>query len=61
MRLGDLDGVFPQGVDHLQVLLKHIRVLVILAGDVLLDGGREGERRRLAEGQTEKVAGGGLV
>jgi hypothetical protein len=59
MGLGNLDGVLPQGVDDLQVLLKHVRVLVILARDVLFDGGREGEGRRLAEGQAEEVAGGG--
>lgn len=59
MGLGDLDGVPPQGVDHLQVLLEHVRMLVILAGDVLLDGCREGERRGLAKGQAKEVAGGG--
>jgi hypothetical protein len=57
--LGDLDGVPPQGVDHLQVLLEHVRMLVILAGDVLPDGCREGERRGLAKGQAKEVAGGG--
>jgi hypothetical protein len=53
---GDLDGVPSEGVDDLQVLLEHVRVLVILAADVLLDGSREGEGRRLAEGQAEEVA-----
>jgi hypothetical protein len=50
MGLADLDGISPQRIDDLQVLLEHIRVLVILGGDVLLDGGGEGEAGGLAEG-----------
>lgn len=59
MRFADLDGIPPQGINDLQVLLEHVWVLIILAGDVLLDGSREGEGGGLAEGQAEEVAGGG--
>lgn len=60
MGLSDLNGVLPQGIDYRQVLLEHVRVLVILAGYVLLDGSRECEGRGLAKGQAEKVAGRGF-
>lgn len=39
MRLPDINRISPQGIDDLQVLLEHIRVLIIFARDVSLDGG----------------------
>jgi len=38
MRLPHIDRIPPQSVDDLKVLLEHIRMLIIFAGDVLLDG-----------------------
>lgn len=46
-----VDSIAAQGVDDIEVMTEHVRVLVILFGDVLADGGRERQLRRLAEGQ----------
>lgn len=59
MRLPDVDGISPQVIDDLQVLLEHVGVLVIFGGDVLFYGGGEGEAVSLAKGQEEDIAGGG--
>lgn len=55
MRLADIHGVSTQGVDDLEVMTEHVGVLVILLGDVLPDRAREGDLRRLAEGDRELV------
>lgn len=39
--LADVGGVSSKGVDDLEVMTEHVRVLVILLGDVLADGRRE--------------------
>lgn len=57
MRLPHIHSISPQSIDDLQVLLEHIRVLVIFGGDVLLDGSGKGEAVGLAEGQEEDIAG----
>lgn len=40
VRLANIDGILSQAVDDLEVLLEHVRMLIILAVDVLLDSGR---------------------
>ena len=57
MWFSHIHRISPQGIDHLQVLLEHIWVLVIFARDVLSDRGRQGEGIRLAKGQEEDIAG----
>jgi hypothetical protein len=34
-------GIAAKGVDDIEVMTEHVRVLVIFFGDVLADGGRE--------------------
>ena len=56
MWLPHIHSILAQSVDNLQVIRKHIGVLIIFAGDVLLDGGGEAEAVGFAEGQKEDVA-----
>jgi hypothetical protein len=46
MWLSYIYSISPQSIDDLQVLLEHIRVLVIFAGNVLLDCGGQGNAIR---------------
>lgn len=55
MSFSDVDGIAAEGIDDLEVMSEHIRVLVIFGGDVLLDRVREGSMRRLAKGYGEDV------
>ena len=55
MRFADIDSVATEGIDDLEVLAEHVRVLVILDANVLFDGGREGEVHALPEGQGEDI------
>ena len=41
MRLPDIDSVAPGIVNDLEVMLEHIRVLIIFLGDVLADRARQ--------------------
>lgn len=36
--------ISTEGVDDLEVMTEHIRMLIIFLGDVLADGGRQRER-----------------
>ena len=56
MGLAHVDCITAECVDHLEVMAKHIRVLVIFLGDVLPKGSGEGDVCRLAEGQRQLVA-----
>lgn len=57
MRFADVDCLSAQTVNDLEVLLKHVRVLVIFAGDIFPDGVGEDEAVGFAEGEKEDVAG----
>jgi len=57
MGFADMHGIPPQGIDDAEVLLEHVRMLVIFVGDVPLDGIGEGKAAGLAEGQAEDIAG----
>ena len=52
-----VDGRGAQLLDGLQVLSEHVRMLVILGRDVLLDGIGEGDRMRAAKREEEDVSG----
>lgn len=56
MGLTDMNGILSQLIDDIQVVLEHIRVLVIFDRDVLCYGCREGEAVSFAKGQEEDVA-----
>lgn len=56
VRLDGMDGTGAQRIDGFQVAGEHVRVLVIFAGDVLLDGIGERDGVGAAEGQVEDVA-----
>lgn len=56
MRFAHMHRISSQGIDDLKVLLEHVRVLLIFAGDVLFNCGREGEAVRFAEREEEDVA-----
>ncbi len=58
MGFADVDCFAAQAVDDLEVLLEHIGVLVIFAGDILPDGVGEDEAVGFAEGEEEDVAWG---
>jgi hypothetical protein len=49
MGLAGVDGVAAQGVNDIEVMTEHVRVLVIFGVYVLADGGGQGEVRRLAK------------
>jgi hypothetical protein len=37
MGFADVDGIAAEGVDGFEIMAEHIRVLVVLLGDVLAD------------------------
>jgi len=41
MRFPHVDGIAPGAVNDLEVMLEHIRVLIIFLGDVLADRARQ--------------------
>lgn len=49
------DGIAAEGVNDLEVMTEHVRVLVILLGDVLSKGGGERELYGLSEGERQDV------
>lgn len=57
MRLSHIGGVSSQRVNHLQVVLEHVRVLVIFGVDVLANRRRERELQRPAERDAQDIAG----
>lgn len=57
MRLSHIGGVSPQRVNHLQIVLEHVRVLVIFGVYVLPDRRRERELQRPAERDAQDVVG----
>lgn len=57
MRLSHIDRISPQRINNLKVLLEHIRVLVIFAGDVLLYCCRELNVVRFTEWEEEDITG----
>lgn len=64
MRLQTRNRIRPQAINDRQVLLEHVRVLVVFIRDVLLQRFGQGDRMRAAEGEGEdipRVEGGGLV
>lgn len=42
--LADVGSISTEGVDDIEVMTEHIRVLVIFLGDILADGGRQRKR-----------------
>lgn len=52
VRLDGMDGTGAKDVDGIQVGGEHVRVLVIFARDVLLNGVGERDRVGAAEGQV---------
>lgn len=56
--LAHVDGIPPEGIDDLEVVAKHVRVLVVLGADVLLDGGGQRELRAPPEGDRDDVGPG---
>lgn len=56
MGFANVDCLAAQAVDDLKVLLEHVGVLVIFAGDILPDGIGEDEAVRFAEREEEDVA-----
>lgn len=57
MRLSHVGGVSPQRVNHLQIVLEHVRVLVIFGVYVLSNRRRERELQRPAERYAEYIVG----
>lgn len=57
MRLSYIGGVSPQRVNHLQIMLEHVRVLVIFGVYVLPDRRRERDLQRPAERDAQDVVG----
>jgi len=55
MWLFDIYSISSQIVNDSQVLLEHIRVLVISGRDILLYGGRKGYAMSFAKGQREDI------
>lgn len=56
MGFADVDCLATQTVDDLEVLLEHVRMLVIFTGDILPDGVGEDEAVGFSEGEEEDVA-----
>ena len=54
--LESVDGGMAQLVYGLEVLCEHVRMLVVLGGDVLLDGRAKGDMVCLAKWQLQDVA-----
>lgn len=57
MRLSHIDSISPQHVNHLQIVLEHVRVLVIFGVYVLPDRRRERDLQRPAERDAQDIAG----
>lgn len=57
MRFLNIYRVLAQSVDELEILREHIRVLVIFARDVLLDGGGQAESMSFPKRQEKNIAG----
>lgn len=56
MRFPDVDRISTKRVNNLEVMLKHVRVLVIFGVDVLSYRRGEGKVCRLAKGERKDVA-----
>lgn len=55
MWLFHIHRISSKVVNDFQVLLEHIRVLVIFAGDILLNGGRKGNAMGTAKRQGQYI------
>lgn len=53
MGFARIDGIAAEGVNDLEVMTEHVRVLVILLGDVLSKRGGERELYGLSEGERQ--------
>ena len=56
VRLSNIDGIASKIIDRLEIILEHIRVLVVFRVDVVSDHGREGELRAPPKGEGQYVA-----
>lgn len=51
-----MNGAMSQMIDCVQVTLEHVRVLVILSRDILLERAVKGDMVGTAEGQLQKIS-----
>lgn len=56
MGFQSMNGGMSQVIDCLQVTLEHVRVLVILGRDILLECRVKGDMVGTAEGQLQKIS-----
>lgn len=56
MRLAHIHRLSPQIIDSIEIVAKHVGMLVVFGVDVLADGRRQRQLRRLAKRQRQNVA-----